>query len=122
MTLLKLIFIIASALMIKPALSAQVADVIFFNGAIYKVDAARSWADAVVISENRIAFVGGNDEALKQRSESTRVVNLEGRMMLPGFHDVHVHPIASRIGLPAPGDACQFDAADWLPLGGSGSV
>ena len=98
MTLLKLIFIIASALMIKPALSAQVADVIFFNGAIYKVDATRSWAEAVVIAENRIAFVGGNDEALKQRSESTRVVNLEGRMMLPGFHDVHVHPIEAGMG------------------------
>ena len=97
--ILKPTLIFLSILMIKPApLSAQVADVIFFNGEIYTMDARRSWAEAVVIVENRIAFVGGNDEALKLRREGTRVVDLESRMMLPGFHDVHVHPIEAGMG------------------------
>ena len=97
--ILKPALIFLSVLMIKPApLSAQVADVIFFNGEIYTVDAKRSWAEAVVIVGNRIAFVGTNDEALKLRREGTRVVDLESRMMLPGFHDVHVHPIEAGMG------------------------
>ncbi|MCP3995120.1 MAG: amidohydrolase family protein, partial [bacterium] len=88
----RLIFL-AGAISIASAALGQSADIIFVNGDIYTVDASRSWADAVAIRGNRIAFVGNNEDALALKDSDTRVVDLDGRMMLPGFQDVHVHPI-----------------------------
>ena len=98
MTLLKRLLIFAAAILIVPAPSAQVADLIFINGDVYTVDAKRGWANAVAIRENRIMLVGSDDEALELRGKNTRVVDLAGRMMLPGFHDSHVHPIEAGMG------------------------
>jgi len=88
----RLIFL-AAAISIASAALGQSADIIFVNGDIYTVDASRSWVDAVAIRGNRIAFVGNNEDALALKDSDTRVVDLDGRMMLPGFQDAHVHPI-----------------------------
>ncbi|MCP4301395.1 MAG: amidohydrolase family protein, partial [Gammaproteobacteria bacterium] len=88
----RLIFL-AGAISVASAALGQSADIIFVNGDIYTVDASRSWADAVAIRGNRIAFVGNNEDALALKDSDTRVVDLDGRMMLPGFQDAHVHPI-----------------------------
>ncbi|SVD22441.1 uncharacterized protein METZ01_LOCUS375295, partial [marine metagenome] len=89
MFLLQRLLTFAIALLIAPPTVAQVADLIFINGDIYTVDAKRSWADAVAIRGNRIVLAGNNEKALTLRGENTRVVDLEGRMMLPGFQDSH---------------------------------
>ncbi len=88
----QLIFL-AGALSMASAALGQSADTIFINGDIYTVNASRSWVDAVAIRGNRIAFVGNNEDALALKDADTRVIDLDGRMMLPGFQDVHVHPI-----------------------------
>jgi predicted amidohydrolase YtcJ len=75
----------------------QTADVVFRNGRIYTVDINRSWADAVAISDGRITYVGSNAGTEELVGPSTQVVDLEGRMMLPGFQDVHIHPIGGGI-------------------------
>ena len=75
------------------------ADLVFQNGRIYTVDANRSWAEAVAISGERIVFVGDNDAAGKYIGPETRVVDLHGRMMLPGMQDTHVHPIEYGVDL-----------------------
>ena len=98
MILLQRLLILASALLIVPALAGQVADIIFINGDIYTVDAKRSWADAVAIQGNRIIQVGSDEEVLELRGENTHIVDLEDRMMLPGFQDSHVHPIEAGMG------------------------
>lgn len=67
------------------------------GGAIYTQDAARSWAEALAIRDGRIAFVGTDREAAAHVDASTRITELAGRMVLPGIHDVHVHPIGSGI-------------------------
>jgi len=74
----------------KPA-PAEVADTIFINGGIYTVDAKRSWAEAAAVRDGRIVAVGRNEEVLPLKGDTTRVVDLAGRMALPGFHDAHVH-------------------------------
>ena len=66
-------------------------DTLFINGNIYTVDDERSRAQALAIKDSRIAFVGSNEEAEKLRSEADTVIDLEGRMMLPGFIDAHMH-------------------------------
>jgi len=58
---------------------------------VYTVDAARSWAQAVAISGGRIAAVGTDAAMRPHVGPRTEVVNLRGRMVLPGFQDAHVH-------------------------------
>ncbi|MGY8802571.1 MAG: amidohydrolase [Pseudomonadales bacterium] len=71
--------------------TTRVADQAFVNGEIYTVDDKRSWAQAVAIRDGGIIFVGSNEGAKPYIGESTRVTDLTGKMMLPGFHDGHAH-------------------------------
>jgi len=68
------------------------ADLIFVNGAVYTVDAARRWARGVAVRDGRIAAVGTDDRVRELTGPSTEVIDLRGRMLLPGFQDAHVHP------------------------------
>ena len=78
----------------KPA-PIEAADAVFINGGIYTVDARRSWAEAVAVRDGRIIAVGSNEQVLPLKGDNTRVVDLAGRMALPGFHDAHVHVAAA---------------------------
>ena len=69
------------------------ADLILFDGKVYTVDANRSWAEAVAVIDGKIAYVGSSTGAKKYKGPNTRLVDLEGKMLLPGFQDAHVHPI-----------------------------
>ena len=69
------------------------ADLVFTNGAVYTVDAARSWAEAVAVKDGRIAAVGARPDVEELIGAGTEVVDLRGRMLLPGFQDAHVHPV-----------------------------
>jgi predicted amidohydrolase YtcJ len=68
------------------------ADLIFVNGAVYTVDAARRWARAVAVRDGGIVAVGDDEQVRELAGPSTEVVDLRGRMLLPGFQDAHVHP------------------------------
>ena len=68
------------------------ADLAFVNGAVYTVDAARSRAQAIAVSDGRISMVGSDDEIRDAVGSETEVVDLAGRMLLPGFQDAHCHP------------------------------
>jgi predicted amidohydrolase YtcJ len=64
----------------------------FYNGKIYTVDARNAVAEAVVVENGKILFVGNSSEARTSWSDSrTRMINLEGKLMLPGFIDNHTH-------------------------------
>jgi predicted amidohydrolase YtcJ len=68
------------------------ADLAFLNGAVYTVDAARTRAQAVAVRDGAILAVG-TDAAIREHvGPGTDVVDLDGRMLLPGFQDAHVHP------------------------------
>jgi hypothetical protein len=71
------------------------ADVIFVNGAVYTMDINRSWATAVAIRDDKIVYVGFGDGVDALKGLDTRVVNLEGKMLMPSFQDVHIHPLDS---------------------------
>jgi predicted amidohydrolase YtcJ len=68
------------------------ADLVLRGGAVYTVDAARSWAEAVAVRGERIVYVGSDDGASAYIGPRTRVVDLDGKMVLPGFQDAHIHP------------------------------
>ena len=69
------------------------ADLVLTGGRIATMDAARSWASALAVIDGRIVAVG-TDAALRDRiGDSTRVIELRGRTVTPGFQDAHVHPV-----------------------------
>jgi predicted amidohydrolase YtcJ len=73
------------------------ADLALRNGAVYTVDAARSWARAVAVAGGKIVCVGTDAAVARWIGGKTRVVDLGGKMLLPAFHDSHVHPISGGI-------------------------
>ncbi|MBL4911375.1 MAG: amidohydrolase [Alteromonadaceae bacterium] len=68
---------------------------VFKNGAIYTVNEQQPWASAIAIKGNKIIYVGSDDNINDYIGNSTKVTDLKGKMMMPGFHDVHIHPIES---------------------------
>ncbi len=77
-----------------PAAQREVhADLVLDGAAVYTVDAARSWAEAVAIRGETIVYVGSRRGAARFVGPQTRVVDLAGKMVLPGFQDAHVHPL-----------------------------
>ena len=66
----------------------------FINGKIYTVNDKQPTAEAVIIEGNKIVFVGSNDDAHNKIDENTKVVDLKGKLMLPGFIDSHLHFIS----------------------------
>ena len=71
---------------------ARPADLVLIGGRIFTADAARSWAEAIAVRGGRIAVVGGSDAVMRLAGPRTRVIELRGRTVTPGFQDAHVHP------------------------------
>lgn len=67
------------------------ADLAFVSGSVYTVDGARRTAQAVAVRGGRIVAVGSDASVRDHVGTATEVVNLRGRMLLPGFQDSHVH-------------------------------
>lgn len=88
-----------------PARTEPFADIVLRNGGIYTVDARRSRAQAAAIRDGAFVAVGDDADVEHLIGPTTRVVDLSGRLALPGFHDTHVHPL--RAGLMLLG--CSLD-------------
>lgn len=70
---------------------AQTGKTIFVNGKIYTMNEKQPLAEAVVVLENRILFVGTNEEIRKYVDKESVIIDLHGKLMLPGFIDNHTH-------------------------------
>ena len=69
------------------------ATIVFHTGKVYTVNERQPWATAIAVKKERIVYVGDDEGVLEFIGPGTRVVNLAGKMLLPGFQDAHVHPI-----------------------------
>jgi predicted amidohydrolase YtcJ len=69
----------------------EFADLAFVNGPVFTADAARRWADGVAVRRGRVVAVGA-EAARLLAGAGTEVVDLAGRLLVPGFQDAHVHP------------------------------
>lgn len=67
------------------------ADLILNNGFIYTVDASRPTAEALAIKNGRLLYVGSDGGAMRFQGPGTELIDLAGRMVMPGIHDSHVH-------------------------------
>jgi predicted amidohydrolase YtcJ len=67
------------------------ADLILANGAVHAMDAGRAVHEAVAVRGERIVAAGGAGAIAELAGPQTRTVDVEGGMVLPGFHDAHCH-------------------------------
>jgi predicted amidohydrolase YtcJ len=72
-------------------LRAQTADTIFHGGDIVTVDDKHPMAKALAVKAGKIVAVGKKDEVLKLKGDATKVVDLQGKTLVPGFLDGHSH-------------------------------
>lgn len=75
------------------------ADLVFVNGSVFTADPARSFARALAVEGGSISAVGSEQEVIPLIGNRTRVVDLAGRLLTPGFQDAHVHPSSSGLDL-----------------------
>jgi len=68
-------------------------DFVFRNGPIYTVNPKKPWAQAVAVKGKRIVYVGDDAGAKPFIKPGTRVIDLKGKMLLPGFVEGHIHPL-----------------------------
>ncbi|MGB5469087.1 MAG: amidohydrolase [Woeseiaceae bacterium] len=76
------------------AADKRAADFVFTNAKIYTVNGAQPWAEAVAVKGNEIVYVGDAAGAEALVGTSTVRTDAGGQLLLPGFIDSHVHPIA----------------------------
>ncbi|MEZ5551284.1 MAG: amidohydrolase [Pseudomonadales bacterium] len=88
---------IALVWMIAGCSGREAVDQILSGGVIYTMNAATPRAEAMAIRDGRIVALGSDDDILARFSGPQR--DLGGAMVLPGFHDAHVHPIGAGIDL-----------------------
>lgn len=73
--------------------TSDAADVVFSGGAVYTVDDARPWAEAVAVRGDAIVYVGDEAGLEPYLGRETRRIDLDGGLLLPGFIDTHMHLI-----------------------------
>ena len=69
------------------------------NGPVFTGDPAGPTATAVAVEDGRVAAVGGDREVAPYVAGAEEVVDLRGRMLIPGFTDAHVHPVMGGVEL-----------------------
>ena len=75
------------------------AELVLVGAPVYTVDAARRWAGGVAVGGGRIVAVGAEREVLALAGPETRLLRLDGSMVVPGFQDAHAHPLTSGLEL-----------------------
>ncbi|MFF8997363.1 amidohydrolase [Streptomyces achromogenes] len=89
------------------------ADLVFTRGPVHTGDAARTRASALAVTGGRITAVG-HDEVRELIGPGTEVVDLAGKLLLPGFQDAHIHAVGGGTELAACDLTDTVGAADCL--------
>ncbi len=87
------IFVLLVSFILAPAAAsdAQEADRVYVNGNIYTVDEEFSTASAIAVKDGQFIYVGDDAGAQAYIGPLTFVFNLEGKTVIPGLHDAHIH-------------------------------
>src|SRR5438445_12094512 len=86
-------FLLLIFLAMAPRLWAQTADTILLNGKVLTVDPQFSIQEAIAIRDGKISAVGKTADVRKLAGPRTRVTDLQGRTVIPGLIDSHLHAI-----------------------------
>lgn len=86
------LFVLAGFNLICQQNDSATASLVLKNGFIYTVDGQRTVAEAAAIKDGKFIYVGSNSKVNKYIGKETKVIDLDKRMVLPGFIDSHCHP------------------------------
>jgi predicted amidohydrolase YtcJ len=84
-------------LLVPAAASADTADLVLHHGKIVTVDPEFRVVEAIAIRGDRILEVGTNDQVLKLAGPDAQKIDLQGRTVLPGLNDTHLHPLDASV-------------------------
>ena len=86
---------LVSCLLLATARAAEdgKADIVLRNGKIYTADPARSIRQSIAFKRNTIVAVGDDKDMTPLIGSGTKVIDLGGKLVLPGLIDTHIHPI-----------------------------
>ena len=87
--------------------AAELADFVLMGGKVYTVNKKQPWVEAVAVRGKKIVSVGSNADVKKHVGDKTKIIDLDGKMLLPGFIESHIHPVAG--ALVTPGVDLQYD-------------
>lgn len=76
----------------EPFQSKKHSTLLIKNGKIYTSNPKQPWAEAMLIKDEKISFIGSSKEALKVSNNVSETINLNGKLVLPGLIDSHTHP------------------------------
>ncbi len=93
------LFLLLSAGALFPQVSPSL---LLVNAKVWTVDPSHQEAEAVAIGGNRIIAVGSTEEITRLKGDGTVLIDLEGKRVLPGFNDAHVHFYAGGANLTGP--------------------
>ena len=85
-------FLIASCTSGEDGGDRESADLILSGAKIFTSNKQQPWAEAVAVKNGRFIYVGDSAGVSKYRSDGTRYINLDGRLVIPGLVDSHAHP------------------------------
>ena len=91
---MRLVLIVLSLILLSVSPVRQqgaTADLLFKNGNVYTANDQLPTAQAIAVKGDRIVFVGSNADAQKFVGKDTKVIDLQGKTVLPGFTDAHQH-------------------------------
>lgn len=100
----------AAAASVATSAPALVADAIYTNARVYTVDTSNSWAEAIAVRGDAFMAVGSKADIEALAGPGTVRVDLGGRMVMPGIHDMHAH-------LPQAGTKALFECGFPFSLG-----
>jgi predicted amidohydrolase YtcJ len=81
------------------AQTARSADIILTNARIYTVNSRQKWAEAIAVRGEKILAVGDKAKIDSYHGKSTKVIDAQGHLLLPGFTDSHIHFLDGALSL-----------------------
>lgn len=114
---------ILGAIFLSTAVSAQQSqapDLILLHGRVFTADPANRWAEAIAIQGDRIVAVGTNPAIAALAGNTTKKIDLRGRVVIPGINDAHTHqmPVPEHIQLSLDHDPKAEDITLGVGSGG----
>jgi len=89
--LVRQLAVVVCAVAVSSSVALFASDTILIHGHIYTGNSKMPWAQALAISGTKIDAVGTDQEVLTHKQAQTRIIDLQGRTVIPGISDSHVH-------------------------------
>jgi len=90
---MKILAVTSSAILLVVATLMYQRPLVLMNGKVYQDGSISRTATALVVHRGEIEFLGSDEHALARSRWDSKVIDMDGKLVLPGFVDAHVHPM-----------------------------